>query len=223
MTLRAFAAAALMLTTATAAIAQDPAAAPAAKPAQPAAQAQGDATPALSGPQPDWVKVCSTDPQTKKEICQISRDLRADTGQTLASVAVREVKGAKRVMVLAIPPGMQIPPGVRVFIDKTQAATGKYSVCMQNACFVEADLPDAMLAALRKGTQLTMQAVNVQGRGVQLPIGLAGFGKVYDGAPIDPKIIADNQKKLQEQLIERANKARAEQDPNAVTPAPPPQ
>ena len=56
-----------------------------------------------------------------------------------------------------------------------------------------------------------------------MPIGLAGFGKVYDGAPIDPKILADNQKKLQEQLIERANKARAEQDPNAVTPAPPPQ
>ena len=231
---RAVIAAALMLSSAGLALAQDdPAPAPAAKPAKPAAAAPaaaagqaaapGDVSPKLSGPQPEWVKVCSTDQQSKKELCQISRDLRADTGQTLASVAIREVKGGKRAMVLAIPPGMQIQPGVRVFIDKTQAATGKFSVCMQNACFVEADMPDAMVAAFKKGTQLTLQAINAQGRGVQLPFALAGFGKAYDGPALDPKILVENQKKLQEQLVERANKARAEQDPNAVTPAAPAQ
>jgi invasion protein IalB len=217
---------ALLATTAVAAAQSQPAQKPA-QPAKPAATAaqpaqqqaaapEGDATPALSGPQPEWIKVCSTDPQAKKEICQISRDLRSDTGQTLASVAIREVKGGKRAIVLAIPPGMQIQPGVRVFVDKNQAVNGRFSVCMQNACFVEAELPDPVLATFKKGTLLTLQAVNVQGRGVQLPFQLAGFGKAYDGAPIDPKVIEDNQKKLQQQLIERANKARAEQDQGAA-------
>jgi invasion protein IalB len=203
------------------ALAQDQPAKPAAgAPAAPAAAQQGDETPKLSGPQPDWTKVCSQDPQAKREFCQISRDLRGETGQTLASVAVREVKGAKRMLVMAIPPGTQIQPGVRVFVDKTQVGTGKFSVCMQNACFVESELPDAVLATFKKGTLLTLQAVNVQGRGMQLPIALAGFGKAYDGPALDPKVFADNQKKLQQQLIERANKARAEQGEGAPAPAP---
>src|SRR6478752_4817272 len=91
------AAAALLLSVP--AFAQDQPAKPAAAaPAAPAAQAQDDETPKLSGPQPDWTKVCSQDPQAKREFCQVSRDLRGETGQTLASVAVREVKGAKRTL-----------------------------------------------------------------------------------------------------------------------------
>jgi invasion protein IalB len=159
------------------ALAQDQPAKPTAgAPAAPAAAQQGDETPKLSGPQPDWTKVCSQDPQAKREFCQISRDLRGETGQTLASVAVREVKGAKRMLVMAIPPGTQIQPGVRVFVDKTQVGTGKFSVCMQNACFVESEMTDAMLAIFKKGTLLTLQAVNVQGRGMQLRPGARSEG-----------------------------------------------
>jgi invasion protein IalB len=198
---------------------QEPATPQAAQPKPDAgAAAQANLPPALSGPQPDWVKVCTTDQQSKKEMCQISRDLRAETGQTLASVAIREVKGGKRAIVLAIPPGMQIQPGVRIFVDKQQAAAGKYSVCMQNACFVEAEMTDAMLASFKKGTNLLLQALNVQGRGVILPIGLAGFGKAYDGAALDPKVVVENQKKLQQQLVERAKKAKEEQDAKPAAP-----
>lgn len=46
-----------------------------------------------------------------------------------------------------------------------------------------------------------------------------GFGKAYDGAPIDPKQIAQEQQKLQEQLQKAAEKAR--NDLNAA-PAPAP-
>ena len=202
------------------ALAQEDTAKPAAGAPQAAAQQPGDVSPNLSGPQPDWTKVCSQDQQTKRDLCQISRDLRAETGQTLASVAIREANGAKRSLVLAIPPGMQIQPGVRIFVDKTQVGTGKFSVCMQNACFVESELTDANLATFKKGTLLTLQAVNVQGKGVQLPVALAGFGKAYDGPALDPKVYAENQKKLQQQLIELANKARAGQQGGAPAPAP---
>jgi invasion protein IalB len=192
----------------------------AAQGAKPAAGAQGapsNTTPAISGPQPDWVKLCSTDPQTKKDICQTSRDLRAETGQTLASVAIREDKtGGKRVMIMAIPPGMQIQPGIRVVVDQQQPVLAKFSVCFPNVCLVETEATDALVGALKKGTTLNLQALNVQARGVVFPIALAGFGKAYDGAPLDPKAFQTGQKKLSDELKKRAEeeaKKLSEQTP----------
>jgi invasion protein IalB len=188
------------------AFAQDQPAKPVApKPAAPAAP--GNSTPAISGPQPDWVKLCSTDPQTKKDVCQTSRDLRAETGQTLASVALREDKGGKRVLIMAIPPGMQIQPGVRVVVDQQPPVTAKFSVCFPNVCLVETEATEALIGLMKKGTTLNLQALNVQARGVVFPIALAGFGKAFDGQALDPKVYQDEQKKLQDELKKRADEA----------------
>lgn len=184
------------------------AAAPAPAPAP--AAAAGPTTPPISGPQPDWVKMCQKDDKAKVEICQTSRDLRAETGQTLASVAVREQKsdkGAKRIMVMAIPPGMQIQPGVRVLVDTQQAIMGKYSVCFPQACMVEAELTDAVMANLRKGTTLNLQLVAPGSKVVVLPIGLDGLAKALDGNPLDPTKVQDDQKKLNDELQKKAKEA----------------
>lgn len=183
-------------------------AAPAGAAAPAAPDANASTTPAISGPQPDWVKLCSNDPQTKKDICQTSRDLRAETGQTLASVALREEKGGKRMLILAIPPGMQIQPGVRVVIDQQQPVMGRYSVCFPNVCLVELEATEALVNNMKKGTTLNLQALSVQARGVVFPIGLNGFGKAYDGPPLDPKVVQADQEKLRKQLEEAAAKAR---------------
>jgi invasion protein IalB len=184
------------------AVAQEqPAAAP-----QPKA-APSNTTPAISGPQPDWVKICSTDQQSKKEICQTSRDLRAETGQTLASVAIREEKGGKRAIIMAIPPGMQIQPGVRVIVDQQPPVLAKFSVCFPNVCLVETEATDGLLGTLKKGSTLNLQALNVQARGVVFPISLKGFATAYDGAPIDPKVYQAEQRKLQDELKRRADEA----------------
>ena len=176
----------------------------------PAAAAAAPTTPPISGPQPDWVKMCQKDEKAKVEVCQTSRDLRAETGQTLASVAVREQKtdkGAKRVIVMAIPPGMQIQPGVRVLVDQQQALMGKYSVCFSSACMVEAELPDAVMATMRKGTTLNLQIVAQNSKVVVLPVSLDGLAKALDGAPLDPKTVQDDQKKLNEELQKKAQEA----------------
>lgn len=178
--------------------------------AAPAPVAAAPTTPAISGPQPDWVKMCQKDEKAKIEVCQTSRDLRAETGQTLASVAVREQKtekGAKRVIVMAIPPGMQIQPGVRVLVDQQAAVMGKYSVCFASACMVEADLPDAVIANMRKGNTLNLQIVGQNSKVVVLPLGLDGLAKAMDGAPLDPKAVQEDQKKLNEELQKKAQEA----------------
>lgn len=181
----------------------------AAQPGAPAgaAPAPSNSTPAISGPQPDWVKLCSPDPQTKKDICQTSRDLRAETGQTLASVALREDKSGKKILIMAIPPGMQIQPGVRVVVDQQPPIAAKFSVCFPNVCLVETEATEALIGSMKKGTTLNLQALNVQARGVVFPIALSGFGKAYDGKPLDPKVYQDEQKKLQDELKRKADEA----------------
>lgn len=186
-----------------------PAAKPAAKPAQAATAAGSNTTPQISGPQPEWVKLCSSDPQTKKEICQTSRDLRAETGQTLASVAIREDKGGKRLMIMAIPPGMQIQPGVRVVIDQQAPVLAKFSVCFPNVCLVETEATDTLLAAMKKGTTLNLQALNVQARGVVFPISLSGFGKAFDGPALNPETVMKDQKRLSDLLRKKADEEAA--------------
>jgi invasion protein IalB len=187
--------------------------APAQQPAgQPTPQAAaGPTTPAISGPQPDWVKLCSNDPQTKLDVCQTSRDLRAETGQTLISVALREQKdpkgNTKRLLIMAIPPGMQIQPGVRGVVDQQAPVMAKYSVCFPNVCLAEVEAGDALIGSMKKGTTLLVQALNVQGRGIAFPIALSGFATAFDGPPLDPKAYQDEQKKLSDQLKKRAEEA----------------
>lgn len=217
--------------------AQDRKAAPApaqAAPAQTAPAAGPGPMPgsATAAPQPNWVKICNTDPQAKKEVCLTSRDVKADTGQTIASIAVRQVTGeGKKFFLAAVPPGLLIQPGVRVAVDQSTPANGKYSICFPNACYAEIEITDAFFANLKKGTNLVVQAMNQQAKTVNFPVGLGGFTKAYDGPSLDPKIVQAERDKANEELNRRAQEMRdklqmqgaAPQSPTDAAPAAQPQ
>jgi hypothetical protein len=78
-----------------------------------------------------------------------------------------------------------------------------------------------LIASLKKGQNLVVQAINSNGAPLTLPLPLAGeFAKAYDGAPTDPKVFEENQKKLQEELQKRAEEARKKLEANAPAGAP---
>ena len=202
--------------------------APAAKPAQkpaaaaPAAAAaaaepvpglEGATTPAISSSQPDWVKLCQTD-QAKKEICLTRRDLRSDTGQTMmTAILMQNVTDKKQLLRLVLPVGALIQPGVGLYLDNTAFASGKYAVCSPEGCLVELPIDEAQLKALR-GSKTLAIAFKTPAQGVQLPLGTEGFAKALDNKPLDPQSIVDEQKKLQQQLQNAAEKARQQLNAN---------
>jgi invasion protein IalB len=201
---------------ATGALAQQPKATTKAAPAQKAPAAKGAAAPAegqqvqtaVGIPTP-WTKVCSKDPQANKEICLISQDLRADTGQFLASVAVREVQGEPvKQFIVAIPPGMQLQPGLRVVVDQQTPMPARYSICFPNACYGDMDIDTDFVGKLKKGQALTVQTINQIGRTVNFTLALKDFAKSYDGPAIDPKMVEEQRQKLQEELQKKAEEAR---------------
>ena len=156
-----------------------------------------------------WVKVCNTDPNVNKEICLITQELRTATGQFLSSVAVREIAGeARKTLLIAVPTGMLIQPGLRVQVDAGKQTEAKYGICFPNACYSELVIDDAFVVQLKKGTKLVLTTLNQQAKPVPLELTLAGFTKVYDGAPMDVAEIEKKQEQLQNELQRRADEAR---------------
>lgn len=161
--------------------------------------------------QPDdaWVKICNTDPKSKKEFCMITQELRTDTGQFLAQAVVREVTGeARKFLHMAVPPGMLIQPGLRVQVDGGKQSEAKYSICFPNACIAEMVIDDAFITGMKRGGKLVVTTLNQQGKARPFDLTLKGFTRVYDGPSIKPEELQAKQERLQSELQKRAEAAR---------------
>ena len=196
-------------------------AAPAARPAAPAQQPAPAAQPQQNaGPmvvqvkaepsQPEWTKVCGKDQNTNSEICYTTRDFVSDQGQPVLALAVYDVKGPQpqRVVRFVMPLGLLLQPGLRFAVDQAQPISGRYVMCLPNGCFAEAQVKDDFIAAIKKGANLNVSVQNQMGREITFAVPAAGFGKAFDGPPIDPKVLEEQQKKLQEELQKKSEEMR---------------
>lgn len=219
-------------------------AAPAHSPASPAPAAPGGAAPANNqqgqaqntGPmrvpvkpepsQTEWTKVCGKDPSNNAEICYTTRDFVSEQGQPVLATAVYDVKGPQnqKIVRFLMPLGLLLKPGIRFAVDQASPVSGTYTMCFPNGCFAEAmGLKDDFINAMKKGTNINVSVQNQVGREVTFQVPLADFGKAFDGAPIDPKVLEDQQKRLQEELEKRSEelRKRLEQSSAGATPGAP--
>ncbi len=205
-----------------------PKAAPAAKPGAKAPEQPAPA-PAAAADQPQlmyspWMKVCGKGPDTNnKQVCVITKDGRLENGMPVAIVQLFEPEGEQKVLRVTVPLGMQLAHGTRMIIDQEQPAQQPYKICFPVGCMSDYPVTDDMVAKMKKGQMLTVQAINMQGTPISLPLPLADFAKAYDGPATDPKAFEEQQRKLQEELQKKAEEARKKlesQQPAAQVPAP---
>lgn len=206
---------------------------PAAKPAkkqapaaQPAAPKKGAAA-AQSQPQlmySPWMKVCGKGKDTnQKKVCVVTKDGRLENGMPVAIVQLFEPEGQPKVLRVTVPLGMQLQHGTRVIIDQGTPVNEPYKICFPVGCMSDYPVTDDMIAKMKKGKQITVQAINMQGTPISLPLPLTDFAKAYDGPPTDPKVFEAQQRKLQAELQKKAEAARKKleaQQPAAPAPAP---
>jgi invasion protein IalB len=213
-----------------AATAQAPARPAAPKPAAPAAPAApvAPATPPsivqvkAEPSQTEWTKVCGKDEAANKEICYTTRDFVSDQGQPVLAVAVYDVKNDPvKIVRFLMPLGLLLAPGIRFGVDSAQATPGRYAICFPNGCFAESQVNEAAVNAIKKGTTLNVSVQNQVGKEVTFAIPTAGFAKAFDGAPIDPKKLEEQQKALQSELEKRQEDLRKRLEGGGATaPAP---
>jgi invasion protein IalB len=213
-------------------------AAPKAAPAAPAPAAQAAPPPPANGAPPaggqpadqqvqliyaPWTKFCLKGQDANaKQVCFTGKDGRIESGQPVIAAVIIEPEGEpKKILRVTLPLGMQLVHGTRVIIDNNPPAQSPYVICFANGCMSDYEVTPEMLANLKKGQNLVVQAINSNGAPLTLPLPLAEFAKAYDGPPTDPKQFEETQKKLQEELQKRAEEARKklEANPPAGTPA----
>jgi invasion protein IalB len=201
--------------------AKKPAAKPAAHaaPAAPApeaqqqAPAQGQAEQQVQLIFSPWTKFClkgQNNEPNAKQVCFTGKDARIESGMPVVAAVLIEPEGEpKKILRVTLPLGMQLVHGTRVIVDQNQPMTAPYVICFTNGCMADYDASGAdLIAKMKKGQGLVIQAINSTGQPISLVLPLADFGKAYDGPPTDPKVFEEQQKKLQDELQRRADEAR---------------
>jgi invasion protein IalB len=188
---------------------QQPAAPPAPDQGQAQAQGGGDQVQLIYSP---WTKFClqtnQQDPNSKK-VCFTGKDARIESGMPVVAAVLIEPEGdPKKILRVTLPLGMQLIHGTRLIIDQNQPMTAPYVICFTNGCMADYEATPDMVAKMKKGQALVVQAINSTAQPISLGLPLADFGKAYDGPPTDPKVFEEQQKKLQEELQRRADEAR---------------
>jgi invasion protein IalB len=208
----------------------------------PAAGAPAGAPPAGGGPaaaggQPQdqqvqliyapWTKFCLKGQDANaKQVCFTGKDGRIESGQPVIAAVIIEPEGEpKKILRVTLPLGMQLVHGTRVIVDNNPPMQSAFVICFQNGCMSDYEVTPELLANMKKGQNLVVQALNSIGAPLTLPLPLAEFAKAYDGPPTDPKQFEETQKKLQEELQKRAEEARkkleaTQPSPTAAAPAP---
>lgn len=213
---------------------------PAQRPAQQPAQQQPAAgAPAqqagsnrieLKATQKEWTKVCGKDQTANKEICYTTRDFGQEADQQpVLAVAVYDVKGdEQRIVRLLLPVGLLLKPGFRFSLDKGAMLEGTYEICFPNGCFAESKIGKPQLDTMKKASIMNIVVKNQANNEVVFVVPMTDFGKAFDGAAIDPKVLEEQQKQLQNELQKRAEDERKRLEsatptlPPATAPAPAP-
>jgi len=156
-----------------------------------------------------WLKICNTDPEAKKEVCIITQELRTDSGQLLASVAIRETPGeARKTLIASIPVGMLLRQGVQLQVDGGEPTKAEYTLCFPNACYAELNIDTGFINSLKAGGKLQLTTYNQQGRQVRFDLTLIGFTAAYEGPGLNPQELQAKNEELQQELERKAAEAR---------------
>jgi invasion protein IalB len=172
------------------------------------------------------MKVCGKGQEAgAKQVCVIAKDGRIENGMPVVAVAVIEPEGApQKILRITVPPGMHLQHGTRLIVDQGQPATAPYVTCFPNGCMADYEATPDLISRMKKGQQVTVQAINMNGQPLSLPLPLVDFAKAYDGPATDPKVFEEQQRKLQEELQKKADEARKKiegQQPQAAAPGAP--
>ena len=192
---------------------------PKATPAAPAGAAP--AAPPAPGPraatdEATWVKLCTKNEQTaNKQVCLVNHEgLDPNTGMVLVAAAVRSVEGEdKQHLLVRLPTAYSLvmPAGVEIKIDDGEPIKLQYAVCFPTSCQVHMELTKDMFDKMRKGKQMVVAAMNMQQKAMAFPVPLTGFGKTFDGPPVDNAKYEEARRlimeKFRQRQIDLANKA----------------
>ena len=92
-----------------------------------------------------------------------------------------------------------IQPGIRFSMEGLPPVSARFQICLPQGCFVEGELNDAAIAAMKKAPMLRIDMQNQVGQEVNFELPMGTFGKVFDSAGIDQETLQKMQDDAQRQ------------------------
>jgi invasion protein IalB len=172
-----------------------------------------------------WIKLCDTSARDgNKELCFLNHEkIDGQTGSTMLAVTAGiPAGGMKQQVVVTLPEAamLSLPAGVRLQVDNGNPILLVYAYCYAMNCRATTDLTQELLKNLRKGKELTVTYVNLQGKAIDTPVTLTGFSVAYDGPPADSVKYSDARlqklKAIRQRHIELAQTRDGQVEPSSA-------
>ena len=105
----------------------------------------------------NWTKICGKGPeQGAKQICQTGKDGRLESGMPVVAAILMEMEGeGKKVLQIMLPPGVYLPKGTRVVIDRDEpsAIIGTFLTCANGGCIAHLEVNADIVAEAEEGSE----------------------------------------------------------------------
>jgi invasion protein IalB len=119
---------------------------------------------------------------TAEQSCFTGKDGRAESGQMVIGAVIIEPAGEpKKILRVTVPMGMQLVHGTRVIVDNNPPQQSTYVICFANDCMSDYEATPELIANLKKGLNLIVQAINSDATVLTWELPLADFAKAYNG------------------------------------------
>ncbi len=152
--------------------------------ALPSAQAQWPAgAETVNETYQDWQMTC-TQPQSGKHCAVSQQQTDSKTSQRVLAVELQP-QGDKAEGALILPFGVLLDKGITLKIGEADVGPVlRFKTCLPQGCLVPLNLDAKTLAALRKATAFTVNAVSTTDQAMALSVSLKGFGQALDRAAV---------------------------------------
>ena len=114
---------------------------------------------------------------SKTHVCHLYQIFTAgENKRPLLRVAVTYLPGEEKpYLVLTMPLGMALPPGVQLQIDDGEKQRIPVNTCLPDGCRAGGNMADAMIDALKKGSTLKISFADMNLKTATVPVSLSGF------------------------------------------------
>jgi invasion protein IalB len=162
-----------------------------------------------------WTKICGKGPGANanaKNVCFTSKVGRPEGGEPVVAAALIEPEGeSKKLFRITLPGGLHLQYGTRLIIDGQQMISAAFFTCLINGCMADFEATAELVAKLKRGRTLQVQAISLAGNITTFPLPLAdtagdSFWRANEGPPADPKVFEVQQRRTEEQRKKREAK-----------------
>ena len=131
----------------------------------------------------NWNVVCRSAGREETLACTMEQQIIVrETGQRLARLTIKTTNATEAgfaSLLLQVPLGLSIVDGLTMRVDQAAPVTIPIQTCDANGCYGGHIVDQALLSALRAGSQLVLSFFDLQKQKIDVNFTLAGFTAAY--------------------------------------------